>query len=251
MAAIPKVCSSSRQVVSPPVDGSPRVADDVAAILVAAGSGRRFGGAKQYETLGDRRVLDWSIDAARSVCGSVVLVVAADRVDDHEPGVDVVVAGGDTRSASVRAGLAAVPTDTEIVVVHDAARPFATAGLFAAVVDAVRAGADAAVPGVPVVDTLRRVSGTGGPIARDEVVAVQTPQAFRARRLVEVHAAGDEATDDASLVDAHGGRVVVVPGAVRNRKITDPDDLVIARALAGSIESERSGATTTDPGEER
>src|SRR4051812_39123087 len=106
------------------------------AVVVAAGSGQRYGAPKQYERLRHQRVLDWSLAAARSVADGVVLVVSAERAADPEPAADVVVGGGATRSASVRAGLAAVPEDAEVVVVHDAARPAASAALFAAVVAA-------------------------------------------------------------------------------------------------------------------
>jgi 2-C-methyl-D-erythritol 4-phosphate cytidylyltransferase len=202
---------------------------DVWVIVVAAGSGRRFGGAKQYESLAGRRVIDWSIAAARTVADGVVLVVAPERADDAEPGVDAVVAGGDTRSASVRAGLAVVPGDAEVVLVHDGARPLAPPELFRSVVDAVRAGADAVVPGVPVDDTLRSLAGRA--VDRDGLVAVQTPQGFRGAALRDAHAAGAEATDDASLVEAAGGKVVVVDGSPTNLKITRPSDLTVAEAL--------------------
>nr|MBA2281432.1 2-C-methyl-D-erythritol 4-phosphate cytidylyltransferase [Acidimicrobiia bacterium] len=104
------------------------------AVVVAAGSGDRFGGPKQYEWLGKRRVLDWSLDVAGDVCDGVVLVVHPDRAGDPEAGVDAVVAGGNTRSASVRSGLSAVPDDAAVIVVHDAARPWASRLLWAAVV---------------------------------------------------------------------------------------------------------------------
>jgi 2-C-methyl-D-erythritol 4-phosphate cytidylyltransferase len=199
------------------------------AVVVAAGSGSRFGGAKQYEPLGGRRVLDWSLEAARAAADGVVVVVPPERVGDAEPLADAVAAGGGTRSASVRAGLDAVPGDAEVVVVHDGARPLAGAGLFAAVVAAVRNGADAAVPGVPLADTLRW--RTGGVADRDGLVAVQTPQAFGAAALRAAHAGGGEATDDASLVEAAGGKVVVVDGSAQNLKITNPHDLAVAEAL--------------------
>jgi 2-C-methyl-D-erythritol 4-phosphate cytidylyltransferase len=199
------------------------------AIVVAAGSARRFGRAKQYEPLAGRRVVDWSLDAAATVAEGVVLVVSPDHATDDEPGASHVVPGAATRSGSVRAGLSRVPADAEVVVVHDGARPLAPAGLFTAVVDAVRAGADAAVPGVPVVDTLRALEG--GVVDRDGLVAVQTPQAFRAGALRAAHAQEGEATDDASLVEAAGGKVVVVNGSPTNLKITRPDDLVVAEAL--------------------
>jgi 2-C-methyl-D-erythritol 4-phosphate cytidylyltransferase len=199
------------------------------AIVVAAGSGSRFGAAKQYLPLGGRRVLDWSLEAARAAADGVVVVVPPDRAGDAEPLADAVAAGGDTRSASVRAGLAAVPDDAEVVVVHDGARPLAGVPLFAVVVAAVRDGADAAVPGVPVADTLRW--RTGGVADRDGLVAVQTPQGFRAAALRAAHAGGGEATDDASLVEAAGGKVVVVDGSAQNLKITNPHDLAVAEAL--------------------
>ncbi len=199
------------------------------AIVVAGGGGLRFGGPKQFEDLHGRRVLDWSVAAARDACDGVVVVVPADRVAD-EPGS---VAGGPTRSASVRAGLAAVAADAEIVVVHDAARPLAGADLFHRTVAAVRDGADAAIPGVPVTDTVKQVEDgrVVATIDRSRLVAVQTPQAFRASVLRRAHAAEPEATDDAALVEALGGRVVVVDGDPRNLKLTSPDDLLVARAL--------------------
>ena len=196
-------------------------------IVVAGGTGQRFGGPKQYERLGDRRVLDWCVAAATSASDGVVVVVpAADAT--REGGI----AGGATRSDSVRAGLAQVPAEATIVCVHDGARPFASSDLFATVIEAVIYGADAAVPGVPVSDTIKHVAAdgtvTGTPI-RATLRAVQTPQAFRADVLRRAHAGTEDATDDAALVEAAGGRVVVVVGEEHNRKITDPNDLRWAR----------------------
>ena len=215
-------------------------------IVVAGGSGRRFGSMKQFESLDGRRVLDLAVDVAASCSDGVVIVVPADDVDDEArrcgPTLHFrVVAGGPTRTASVRAGLAAVPEEAEIVVVHDAARPFASRQLFAAVIDAVRAGADGAVPGLPVVDTVKvievRANGDAGSVIphvvstpdRGTLVGVQTPQAFPAPVLRRAHQRDVEGTDDASLVEAIGGTVVVVPGEIDNRKITLPEDLEWAR----------------------
>jgi len=118
-------------------------------------------------------------------------------------------------------------------VVHDAARPLATRALFDAVITAVRGGADGAVPGLAVTDTLKRVDDVRVTATVDRVglVAVQTPQAFRADVLREAHASGADATDDAALVEELGGTVVVVPGDPRNLKVTGPADLMIAAAL--------------------
>lgn len=196
------------------------------AIVVAGGSGTRFGARKQYLRLGGRRVLDWALDAAAAHSDGVVLVVPADVADEPEAKADVVVAGGATRSASVRAGLAAVPDEAAVIVVHDAARPVPVPHVWRAVLEAVAAGADAAVPGVPVTDTLRSIHG--GVVDRSSLVAVQTPQAFRAAALRAAHADGGDATDDASLVEARGGNVVLVDGDPRNVKITTPADLSVA-----------------------
>jgi 2-C-methyl-D-erythritol 4-phosphate cytidylyltransferase len=198
------------------------------AIVVAAGNGTRFGGPKQFAELEGRRVVDWALVASRSVADGVVLVVPADYLDVDAPAADVVVAGGATRSGSVRAGLAAVPAGADVVIVHDAARPFAAPALFEAVVACVRAGADGAVPGVAIADTVKRVAADGrvvGTLDRAQLVAVQTPQAFAASALRPAHAGGGEATDDAALVEAAGGRVMIVPGDPANTKITFRTDL--------------------------
>ena len=201
-------------------------------IVVGGGSGARFGRPKQYELLGDERVIDRARRIAEACTDGIVLVVpAADAV--AEGGV----AGGATRSESVRRGLDHVPADSDIVCVHDAARPFASTELYRRVVDAVAAGADAAVPGVPVSDTIKMIDADGAVVAtpdRSALVAVQTPQAFRRSVLVAAHRDGGEATDDAALIEAAGGRVVVVAGETSNRKITVPADLDWARhELAG------------------
>ena len=207
------------------------------AIVVAGGAGARYGGAKQFSVLGGRRLVDWAVLAAARMC-EVVLVLPEDQVGrvalDVQPGV--VVAGGATRSASVRAGLAMVPDGVEVVVVHDAARPLAHPGLFAAVIQAVADGADGAVTAVPVADTLKRGAADGSvldTVDRTGLWAVQTPQAFRLDALRAAHAGDPEATDDAGLVEANGGRVVVVPGDRRNLKVTDPADLDLLEAFVG------------------
>jgi 2-C-methyl-D-erythritol 4-phosphate cytidylyltransferase len=203
-------------------------------VVLAAGSGQRFGGAvpKQYQPLGGRRVLDWSLEAARGTVDGVVLVVDAERADLAED-VDAVVVGGEQRADSVRAGLAAVPDAAEVIVVHDAARPLAGRELFARVVTRVRDGADGAIPTVAVTDTIKQVQGgwVATTLDRDELRAVQTPQAFRATVLRRAHEGAPQATDDARLVEAIGGRVAVVDGEQRNVKITRADDLAIAEVL--------------------
>jgi 2-C-methyl-D-erythritol 4-phosphate cytidylyltransferase len=220
-------------------------------IVVAGGSGRRFGAEKQYELLDGRRVIDRACDSARQVSDGLVVVLPSAEAAAEWPSNgrqrETAVAGGATRSESVRAGLAAVPASVPIVCVHDAARPLASAELFARVIAAVQGGAAGAVPAVPVTDTIKVVDGSGRVIAtpeRSTLVAVQTPQAFNASALREAHANGDDSTDDAALVERDGGRVVVVPGEAWNRKITEPDDLVWARSwLERMVDGEREAAS--------
>ncbi len=209
-------------------------------IVVAGGSGRRFGAAKQWADLAGARVVDRSVAVAASACDGVVVVVpAADVAAISVPGAAAVVAGGASRSASVRSGLAAIPDDVGIVLVHDAARPLASHELFERVVDAVRAGADVAIPVVEVSDTIRHVDG--GVVDRDELRAVQTPQGFAATALRAVHVDEPDATDDAGLVEAAGGSVVLVDGEATNLKLTQPHDLAVAAAL---LEQRRSPNAT-------
>jgi 2-C-methyl-D-erythritol 4-phosphate cytidylyltransferase len=204
-------------------------------IVVAGGSGARFGSAKQFELVGAERVIDRACDVARRSTDGIVVVLPSDAEATQwrgERGDDAVV-GGKTRSDSVRSGLAAVPATAEIVCVHDAARPLASAELFARVVAAVRGGADGAVPAVAVTDTIKVVDQHGNVVAtpdRSTLVAVQTPQAFRVEALRAAHAAGVDDTDDAAAVERHGGRVVTVPGEPWNRKITERDDLEWVRS---------------------
>ena len=220
---------------------------EVWAIVVAGGAGTRLGGdvPKQFLRLGDHPLWMWAAAAANATCDGVVIVVPAANagvqlgqpgpfITGFPPEAGSVVPGGPTRSASVRAGLAAVPDRAEIVVVHDAARPLATAELFGRVIAEVRAGADGAVPGIPVADTIKRVDATGRVIEtpdRAALRAIQTPQAFSAAVLRRAHAGAGEATDDAALVEDLGATVVVVDGDPSNLKITAAEDLVRAEAL--------------------
>ena len=210
------------------------------AIVVAAGEGNRFGGAKQFQPLGDRAVIDWAVQGAARCCqGVVVLLPEAATVGENAwsppvssggGGAEVVVAaGGVLRSDSVRLGLSLVPRDAGIVVVHDGARPLAGDAVYMRVIQAVRDGAEAAVPVADLTDTIRRRDGRSAD--RSELVAVQTPQAFRAAVLRAAHAGGADATDDATLVEAAGGTVTMVPGDGRNLKITEPHDLAVAEVL--------------------
>lgn len=219
-------------------------------MVVAGGSGRRFGAMKQYEALGDRRVVDHAVDTARRAGDGVVLVLPESDVVDETTWSSVsdvtVVAGGPTRTASVRNGLAAVPGEATIVLVHDGARPFASAELYRLVIAAVRGGADGAVPGLPVTDTVKVIEvvesasiGVSGAVVprivdtpdRATLLAVQTPQGFAADVLRRAYLSEVDASDDSALVESVGGTVIAVPGEIDNRKITHPEDLVWARDL--------------------
>jgi 2-C-methyl-D-erythritol 4-phosphate cytidylyltransferase len=202
------------------------------AIVVGAGGGERFGAPKQFLRLAGISVLDRAVGVAREACDGVVAVLPSGSDWIAPPGVRTAT-GGASRSDSVRAGLACVPDDAEVVVVHDAARPLASRQLFATVVRAIADGADAAVPALPIVDTVKRVRDHAviETVPRDGLVTVQTPQAFRARVLRDAHRHEDTTTDDAALVEAGGGRVVVVDGERRNLKLTLADDLELAQAL--------------------
>jgi 2-C-methyl-D-erythritol 4-phosphate cytidylyltransferase len=218
-------------------------------IVVAAGSGSRFGERKQFVSLAGRPVLEWAVEACRRGSTGVVLVVPAELTDGGDTdstvdrhGADVVVTGGATRDESVRRGLNCVPSDAEVIVVHDAARPLATAALFDVVVGALAdADVDGAVPGSAPGDTIKLVDESGRvtrTINRTTLRAVQTPQAFRAAVLRRAHAQGIAgATDDAMLVEALGGCIQVVAGEADNFKITAPGDLSAAERVLAEREA--------------
>jgi 2-C-methyl-D-erythritol 4-phosphate cytidylyltransferase len=210
------------------------------AILVAAGRGERLGldRPKAFAKLGDEPLLAEPLrrlDASPWV-DAIVLVAPPGWEEPaillaEEEGCDKVracVTGGDTRSDSVRAGLAEVPAEALVVLVHDAARPLLSNDVVERVLAPLSEGWDGVVPGLPVGDTLKRVGSDGGvqeTVARDGLWAVQTPQAFAAEALRRAQANGAEATDCAGLVEAAGGRVKIVEGDPRLLKVTSAADL--------------------------
>jgi 2-C-methyl-D-erythritol 4-phosphate cytidylyltransferase len=215
----------------------------VAAILVAAGSGERLGAQvpKAFCLVAGRTLLEHAAGRFSEHPGVRDLVVVAPSALVAAAGAlvprAVVVAGGATRQQSVDRGLAVLADDVDAVLVHDVARPFVPAAVIGRVIASLNSGADAVVPGVPVVDTVKRVDASDAvteTVDRDSLRAVQTPQGFRRAVLAAAHAASDglDRTDDAGLVEARGVRVVVVEGAAEAFKITRPWDLTIAEAVA-------------------
>jgi 2-C-methyl-D-erythritol 4-phosphate cytidylyltransferase len=207
------------------------------AVLVAAGRGERLGAdrPKAFVRLGELPLLAESLrrlDDCEWIDG-VVLVAPPEWEEPaillaEELGVSKVTAcvtGGETRSESVRLGVAEVPDEAAVILVHDAARPVLPVDVIPRLLEALALGWDGAVPGLPVTDTVKRVQagGVAETLVRDELVAVQTPQAFVAAVLRA--AIAGEGSDCASLVEANGGRVAVVAGDERLLKVTTPDDL--------------------------
>ena len=211
------------------------------ALIAAAGSGRRLGagGPKALVPLAGRPMLEWSLEAARSAASIEAIVVAAPPGHEEELAAEgiTVLAGGETRSQSVAAALEEV--ETELVAVHDAARPLVTAELFDAVLAALVEDDDAAaaVAAAPVSDTIKQVARgaeVDSTLDRSALWAAQTPQAFRVKALREAHASTAllaQATDDAMLVERLGRKVVLYEAPAENLKVTTPLDLRIAELL--------------------
>ena len=225
--------------------------EGVWAVLVAAGRGERLGSdrPKAFARLGELPLLAESLRRLDdSPWIDAIVVVAPPEWEEptillaEELGASKVTAcvpGGETRSASVRAGLAEVPEDAAVVLVHDAARPLLPADLVPRLLEALAEGFEGAVPVLPAADTIKRVSDgvVVETLVRDELAVVQTPQAFVADVLRA--AADGEGSDCASLVEARGGRIRAVQGDEKLLKVTTPADL--ARVAAWIEEESRNG----------
>ncbi|MET4781266.1 2-C-methyl-D-erythritol 4-phosphate cytidylyltransferase [Glaciihabitans sp. UYNi722] len=230
----------------------------VAVIVVAAGSGSRLGGSepKALVAVSGRPILEHALDSifAMSFAVQVIVVAPMARLDDVRrisravagAAIDSiqVVAGAETRQGSVAAGIEALAPSIKVVLVHDAARAFAPAGLFEAVSAAVIETSAGVIPALPVTDTIKKMDAglAVATIDRSELVAVQTPQGFPRNDLVAAYAAASEDyTDDAALFAAAGHPVSVITGDARAFKITTPWDLRRAESIAGGGSGIRTG----------
>lgn len=213
------------------------------AIIVAAGSGSRAGGDKQWRPLGGKPVLRWSAETLLAAgAGELVVVVAAgaeNRAREALAGLEGwrAVAGGEARAQSVRAGLGALACPAETpVFIHDAARPLLPRPVIERLLSAL-ADAEGALPVLPVADSLRRATDgrMDGVVERDGLWRAQTPQAFRRGAIEAAYAAWSDAeppADEAVVVQRHGGRVALVDGDPRLMKLTYPEDFAMAEALS-------------------
>jgi 2-C-methyl-D-erythritol 4-phosphate cytidylyltransferase len=214
------------------------------AVLAAAGSGERLGAdrPKAFVRLGELPLLAESLRRLDDAEWVDFIVVAAPPgwveptillAEEIAAGkVSACVAGGATRTESVRIALGEVPEDAAVILVHDAARPIVPSDVFDRLLTPLAEGWDGVVPGLPVTDTVKRVRGEEvvETIDRDDLVAAQTPQAFGAAVLRRAVASGSAGTDCAALVEAVGGRVTVVAGDRRLLKVTTPEDLELLRS---------------------
>jgi 2-C-methyl-D-erythritol 4-phosphate cytidylyltransferase/2-C-methyl-D-erythritol 2,4-cyclodiphosphate synthase len=221
----------------------------IAAIIAAAGSGERFGAPipKALIHLGDKTLLAHAIANLAPVVDQIVVTAPAGyeaQIKEITGEEITVVTGGSTRSESVRLGLAALSADTQFVLVHDAARSLASTALAQSVIDALRAGDVAVIPGLPEVDTVKIVDAAGYVTAtpdRSSLRKVQTPQGFAYSVLKAAHAVPQDATDDAVLVANAGHQVRIIDGEERALKITTPSDLATAMNFIGNAQSFRTG----------
>ena len=213
-----------------------------AAIVVAAGSGSRAGGAKQWRTLGGKAVVRWSVEALlKAGAEDVVVVIAPGSEAEAASALSGVTGwrsatGGSTRAESVCNGLDVLdgPADRPVLI-HDAARPLLGLAVIRRLLEALD-HADGSFPGLPVADSLRRSADgvVSGLVDRDSLWRAQTPQAFRFKTIRDAYAAwpvGETAADETEVVDRHGGVILVVEGDARLMKLTYPEDFAMAEAL--------------------
>ncbi|HEY2009906.1 MAG TPA: 2-C-methyl-D-erythritol 4-phosphate cytidylyltransferase, partial [Rhizomicrobium sp.] len=228
---------------------------EVAALIVAGGSGTRAGGglAKQYRRLGGRPMIRRTIEAFQACpeVDRIQVVIGNGHETDYAGAVSGLalptpVTGGETRQDSVRRGLQALAAEApDFVLIHDAARPLVSSAVIGAVIAVLRSGADAVLPFLPVADSLRRIDPAGGSqaISRDGVGRAQTPQGFRFTTITGAHErfAGSNAGDDIALAERAGVPVTTVPGEEANLKVTTEADFALAERLLRGWGETRTG----------
>lgn len=212
----------------------------VSTLVLAAGAGERFGQPKQFlELKHGVRLVDAAVDTARSVSDELVVVIPPGYEWDGGE-VDVVVSGGSSRIESVARALAALEGDEDVILIHDAAHPLAPERIFLEGIEAVRSGADAAVPMLAISDVVKK-GGEGGnlvTVGRDGFGLSQVPMAFSGEALRGAHAAAGRLDpplwEDSMLVEHFGGRVVAIAGSSRNLHVVTLEDLELVRVLAAA-----------------
>ena len=210
----------------------------IAVIIAAGGTGKRMGQPKQFLPLAGKAVIAWTLEVFQKIKSieQIVLVVAEEELERAKNLNVPVVEGGEQRGDSVKSGLKAVSPDTDLVIIHDGARPLITPDIIEkAISEAKEHGA--AVVGVPVKDTIKRVGDDlmiKETVDRQILWQAQTPQVFKYEIITRAYAKKRSATDDAKLVEDLGIKVKMVMGSYENIKITTPEDLIVAEAILRS-----------------
>ena len=216
----------------------PSLEGPVWGVVYAAGSGQRFGGFKQFERIGESRLVDRCIAALVPVCDHLVVVLPP-SVEWTGPAVSAVVPGGATNPDSVRAGLAAVAADAVVIVLHSPSHPLASPTLVRRVVEHLATGVDGACPVAPIHDALRRLDVVGDiveAVSNQHIVSVQMPLAFRADVLRDALALDNSGSDAQTIVERYGARIGTIVGEPTNVHVTTRAELEMARYLAPMVD---------------
>ena len=227
----------------------------VAVIIAAGGSGERLGAKvpKALVQLAGKTLIEHAVANMAPVANQIIVAAPLGFEDQFQDllGSEVtVISGGQSRTLSVKNALAHVGNENDYILVHDAARALATVNLAIRVIDSLRAGEKAVIPGLEMMDTIKRVDADNYVTKthpRSKLRAIQTPQGFARKVLIKAHSSSNDLTDDAGLVEERGVEVKVIPGEGRAMKITTMDDLAIAeRILLGSLNSKMRVGIGTD-----
>jgi 2-C-methyl-D-erythritol 4-phosphate cytidylyltransferase/2-C-methyl-D-erythritol 2,4-cyclodiphosphate synthase len=231
------------------------VSEFVTVIIAAGGSGERLGAKlpKALVQIAGKTLIERAVANMAPVANQIIVASPPGFEDQFQDllGSEVtVVTGGQSRTLSVKNALAHVDADTDYILVHDAARPLASVNLAIRIIDSLRAGEKAVVPGLEIIDTIKRVDADGYVTKthpRSKLRAIQTPQGFARKVLIKAHSSSSDKTDDAALVEERGVEVKVILGEARAMKITTVSDLAVAEnLLVGSVDSKMRVGIGTD-----